>query len=65
MLSVAKVNKGEVVVTQPGSFPCEGILHVSGQRDAGVIEQLVRDIIQHCEAFELKSVAIPAICAGK
>lgn len=65
VLSVAKVNQGEVFVTHSGSFPCEVILHVCGQRDAGVIEQLVCNIIQHCETFGLKSVAIPAICAGK
>lgn len=65
MLSVAKVNKGEVFITQSGAFPCEAILHVCGEKDAGVIEQLVCDIIQHCETFEFKSVAIPAICAGK
>lgn len=65
VLFVAKVNKGEVVVTQSGSFPCEAILHVCGQKDAGVIEQLVHDIIQRCETSGIKSVAIPAICAGK
>lgn len=59
------MNQGEVFVSQSGSFPCEAILHVCGQRDAGIIEQLVRRIIEHCETFGFKSVAIPAICAGK
>lgn len=63
-LKAAKVNQGEVFVSQSGSFPCEAILHVCGQRDAGIIEQLVRRIIEHCETFRFKSVAIPAICAG-
>ncbi|XP_045919832.1 protein mono-ADP-ribosyltransferase PARP14 [Micropterus dolomieu] len=63
-LKAAKVNQGEVFVSQSGSFPCEAILHVCGQRDAGIIEQLVRRIIEHCETFGFKSVAIPAICAG-
>ncbi|XP_040929894.1 protein mono-ADP-ribosyltransferase PARP14-like isoform X2 [Betta splendens] len=63
-LKKAKVNQGEVFVTHPGSFPCKAILHVYGQRDAGVIEQLACKIIQYCETFEFKSVAIPAICAG-
>ncbi|XP_028997166.1 protein mono-ADP-ribosyltransferase PARP14-like isoform X2 [Betta splendens] len=63
-LKGAKVNQGEVFITNPGSFPCKAILHVCGKRDAGVIEQLASKIIQHCETFELKSVAIPAICAG-
>lgn len=65
VLSVAKVKTGEVVVTTSGSFPCKVIFHVCGEQDAGVIEQLVCDIIRRCEALGLKSVAIPAICAGK
>ncbi|XP_044039273.1 protein mono-ADP-ribosyltransferase PARP14-like [Siniperca chuatsi] len=63
-LKAAKVKRGEVFVSQSGSFFCEAILHVCGERDAGIIEQLVCRIIEHCEAFGFKSVAIPAICAG-
>lgn len=62
---VAKVKRGEVFQTPPGSFPCKAIFHVCGQKDAGVIEQLVCRIIQQCDSFRYKSVAIPAICAGK
>uniref|UniRef100_A0A4W6D8G4 Poly [ADP-ribose] polymerase n=1 Tax=Lates calcarifer TaxID=8187 RepID=A0A4W6D8G4_LATCA len=58
---VAKVNRGEVFETQPGSFPCKAILHVCGEKDTGIIEQLVCRIIQLCESSGYKSVAIPAI----
>ncbi|XP_056225852.1 protein mono-ADP-ribosyltransferase PARP14-like [Seriola aureovittata] len=64
LLKSAKVNRGEVFETQPGSFPCKAILHVYGQNDAGIVKQLVCRIIQHCETSGYKSVAIPAICAG-
>ncbi|XP_058479514.1 protein mono-ADP-ribosyltransferase PARP14-like [Solea solea] len=60
----AHVGRGQILATEPGSFPCKAILHVSGQKDAGVIEQLVCDIVQRCESSGCKSVAIPAICAG-
>ncbi|GLD53862.1 poly [ADP-ribose] [Lates japonicus] len=63
-LKNAKVNRGEVFKTQPGSFPCKAILHVCGEKDTGVIKQLVCRIIQLCESSGYKSVAIPAICAG-
>ncbi|XP_070849888.1 protein mono-ADP-ribosyltransferase PARP14-like [Chaetodon trifascialis] len=63
-LKAAQVNRGDVFVTQPGSFPCEAILHLCGERDASLVEQLVCKIIEHCETFGFKSVAIPAICAG-
>lgn len=59
------MNQGDVVRTPPGSFPCKAIFHVCGEQDAGVIEQLVCCIVQHCESFRYASVAIPAICAGK
>jgi len=62
---VAKASRGDVIKTRPGSFPCKAILHVCGERDADVIEQLVCRIIQLCESCEHTSVAIPAICAGK
>ncbi|XP_072232558.1 uncharacterized protein [Leuresthes tenuis] len=63
-LKNAKVSRGDVIKTRPGSFPCKAILHVCGERDADVIEQLVCRIIQLCESCGYKSVAIPAICAG-
>ncbi|XP_040887490.1 protein mono-ADP-ribosyltransferase PARP14-like [Toxotes jaculatrix] len=63
-LKAAKVNQGEVFVTQSGSFPCKAILHVCGEKDARTIEQLVCRIIQLCESSGYKSVAIPAICTG-
>ncbi|XP_076581410.1 protein mono-ADP-ribosyltransferase PARP15-like [Chaetodon auriga] len=63
-LKAAQVNRGDVFVTQPGLFPCEAILHVCGEKDASIVEQLVCSIIEHCETFGFKSVAIPAICAG-
>lgn len=52
-------------MSKPGQFPCKVLLHVCGQRDTGVIEELVRKIIDYCENFGFVSVAIPAICAGK
>ncbi|KAK2862993.1 hypothetical protein Q5P01_002526 [Channa striata] len=64
ILKSAKVNRGDVFQTQPGSFPCKAILHVCGDKDVGLIEHLVCRIIQHCESSGYKSVAIPAICAG-
>uniref|UniRef100_A0A3Q2ZPX2 Poly [ADP-ribose] polymerase n=1 Tax=Kryptolebias marmoratus TaxID=37003 RepID=A0A3Q2ZPX2_KRYMA len=62
-LSVAKWNRGDVFVSKPGQFPCKAILHVCGEKDACVIEELVCSIIDQCKNFT--SVAIPAICAGK
>ncbi|KAM6949181.1 protein mono-ADP-ribosyltransferase PARP14-like [Aplochiton taeniatus] len=64
-LRSARVAQGEVLVTQPGQFPCQAILHVCGQRDATVIQGLVGDIIKKCEVKRLTCVAIPAICAGE
>ncbi|KAI3375719.1 hypothetical protein L3Q82_004023 [Scortum barcoo] len=63
-LKAAKVKRGGVFVSQPGLFPCKAILHVCGENDAGLVEQLVCSIIEHCKIYLLKSVAIPAICAG-
>ncbi|KAM3590808.1 uncharacterized protein V6R79_016936 [Siganus canaliculatus] len=63
-LKAANVRRGDIVQTQPGYFPCKYIYHVCGERDAGVIEQIVSDIIGDCETFGFTSVAIPAICAG-
>lgn len=58
------MNRGEVFVSQPGQFPCKAIFHMCGEQDAGVIEKLIVKIIDHCETYGFKSVAIPAICAG-
>ncbi|KAG8006072.1 Poly [ADP-ribose] polymerase 14 [Nibea albiflora] len=63
-LKAAVVNRPEAVVSQPGFFPCKKILHVCGEKDAEIVEQLVCRIIKYCERSEFKSVAIPAICAG-
>ncbi|KAJ4949533.1 hypothetical protein JOQ06_021044 [Pogonophryne albipinna] len=63
-LKAAKSTHGEVFVSQSGGFPCEALFHVCGQNDAVVIEKLVIRIVEHCESFGFKSVAIPAICAG-
>lgn len=63
-LKAAKVNEGDIFVSPSGSFPCEAIFHVCGEKSAHVIEQLVFRIIEYCEAYEFQSVAIPAICAG-
>ncbi|KAM4536963.1 protein mono-ADP-ribosyltransferase PARP14-like [Odontesthes bonariensis] len=63
-LKAANVSRGEIFISQPGSFPCEAIFHVYGEKDAGVIEELVCKIIDYCENFGFNSVAIPAICAG-
>ena len=52
-------------MSKSGEFPCEALFHVCGQKDAVVIEQLVIRIIEHCESFGFKSVAIPAISAGE
>lgn len=65
VLCAANVNRGDVFVSQSGSFPCTHILHVCGEKDAGIIEQLASRIIECCERLTVKSVAIPAICAGK
>ncbi|XP_025761287.1 poly [ADP-ribose] polymerase 14 isoform X2 [Oreochromis niloticus] len=63
-LKAAKVNRGEIFVTQSGNFPCKAIFHVCGEKDQALIEQLVCDIIYYCESYKYTSVAIPAICAG-
>ncbi|XP_066536455.1 protein mono-ADP-ribosyltransferase PARP14-like [Hoplias malabaricus] len=64
-LTGARVNKGEIYTTQPGNFPCSVIMHVCGEKNADVIKGLARDIVSKCERDGYKSVAIPAICAGK
>uniref|UniRef100_A0A7N6FI70 Poly [ADP-ribose] polymerase n=1 Tax=Anabas testudineus TaxID=64144 RepID=A0A7N6FI70_ANATE len=64
ILKTEGLNQGAVVRTPPGLFPCKTILHVCGQQDAGIIEQLACRIIRDCESDQYKSVAIPAICAG-
>ncbi|XP_078132752.1 protein mono-ADP-ribosyltransferase PARP14-like [Sander vitreus] len=63
-LRAAKANRGDVFVSQAGLFPCEAIFHVCGEKDAVIIQQLVCRIVEYCELYNLKSVAIPAICAG-
>ncbi|XP_054457974.1 protein mono-ADP-ribosyltransferase PARP14-like [Anoplopoma fimbria] len=63
-LRAAKAKRGDVFVSHSGSFPCTAIFHVCGEKDADLIEQLVCRIVEHCETFWFKSVAIPAICAG-
>ncbi|KAM6894235.1 protein mono-ADP-ribosyltransferase PARP14 [Lycodopsis pacificus] len=63
-LRAAQRIRGDVFVSQSGSFPCSGIFHVCGEKDVVLIEQLVCRIVGCCETFEYKSVAIPAICAG-
>ncbi|XP_042082638.1 protein mono-ADP-ribosyltransferase PARP14-like isoform X3 [Haplochromis burtoni] len=60
----ATVNRGEIFMTQSGNFPSKAILHVHGEQDEVLIEQLVCDIICYCESHEYSSVAIPAMCAG-
>lgn len=52
-------------MSQAGLFPCKAIFHVCGEKDAVIIQQLVCHIVEYCESYELKSVAIPAICAGE
>ncbi|TSN12215.1 Poly [ADP-ribose] polymerase 14 [Bagarius yarrelli] len=64
-LTGANVNKGEIFVTQPGDFHCKAIMHVCGAKDTNIIKTLARDILLKCEHSGYKSVAIPAICAGK
>ncbi|XP_068584244.1 uncharacterized protein [Cebidichthys violaceus] len=63
-LRAAKQIRGEVFVSQSGSFPCSAIFHVCGEKDVLLIEQLVCRIVDRCETRNFKSVAIPAICAG-
>ena len=65
VLCAAKVNRGDILVTQGGLFPCTVILHVRGQKNAVDIEQLVIRIIEYCEINKMKSVAIPALSTGQ
>ncbi|XP_026018064.1 poly [ADP-ribose] polymerase 14-like isoform X3 [Astatotilapia calliptera] len=62
--AAATVNRGEIFVTQSGNFLSKAILHVHGEQDEVLIEQLVCDIICYCESHKYNSVAIPAMCAG-
>ncbi|XP_060795064.1 protein mono-ADP-ribosyltransferase PARP14-like [Neoarius graeffei] len=64
-LAGAQVKKGEIFITQPGEFPCKAIMHVCGEKDTAIIKKLVQDILLKSENNGYKSVAIPAICAGK
>ncbi|XP_051574797.1 protein mono-ADP-ribosyltransferase PARP15-like isoform X3 [Myxocyprinus asiaticus] len=64
-LTGAQVQRGKIFTTQPGGFPCKLIIHVCGQRDSSVIKSLAKEIVIYCESGHYKSVAIPAICAGK
>ncbi|XP_042566462.1 protein mono-ADP-ribosyltransferase PARP14 [Clupea harengus] len=61
---MAQVKRGEIFTSSPGSFPCKAIMHVCGQKDPAVIQDLARDILLLCESKRYPSVAIPAICAG-
>ncbi|XP_037334946.2 protein mono-ADP-ribosyltransferase PARP15 [Pungitius pungitius] len=63
-LKTGTVSSGNVLVSGPGWFPTSAIFHVCGEKDARVIQKLVLRIVENCEAFWFKSVAIPAICAG-
>ncbi|RVE60398.1 hypothetical protein OJAV_G00180600 [Oryzias javanicus] len=63
-LREAKVNCGDIFMSDSGQFPCKAFFHVCGQRDENLIEELVCNIIYQCEQFGFESVAIPAICAG-
>ncbi|XP_030609404.1 protein mono-ADP-ribosyltransferase PARP14-like [Archocentrus centrarchus] len=60
----AKVKKGDIFKSLPGVFPCKAILHMCTEKDAGLIEQQLLNIIQICESSGYRSVAIPAIGAG-
>uniref|UniRef100_A0A8C8DMS6 Poly [ADP-ribose] polymerase n=1 Tax=Oryzias sinensis TaxID=183150 RepID=A0A8C8DMS6_9TELE len=60
----AKVNRGDIFVSQSGLFPCKAFFHVCGEKDSNLIEKLVGNIINQCENSGFESVAIPAICAG-
>uniref|UniRef100_A0A672GIB3 Poly [ADP-ribose] polymerase n=1 Tax=Salarias fasciatus TaxID=181472 RepID=A0A672GIB3_SALFA len=62
--TVATLNPGSMIFTQPGRFPCKAILHVCGETSASRIEKITQLIIMCCEANHYTSVAIPAICAG-
>ncbi|CAB1451418.1 unnamed protein product [Pleuronectes platessa] len=64
-VKAAKVTRGSFFKTKGGSLPCKAILHVDGKTDAGLIESLVCDLILHCESSGYRSIAIPAICAGR
>lgn len=64
-ISPAQVKRGEIFTSSAGSFPCKAIMHVCGQKDPVVIQDLVRDILLLCERKKYQSVAIPAICAGQ
>ncbi|XP_053272661.1 protein mono-ADP-ribosyltransferase PARP14 [Pleuronectes platessa] len=64
-VKAAKVTRGSFFKTKGGSLPCKAILHVCGLKDAGLIESLVHDLILHCESSGYRSIAIPAICAGR
>ncbi|XP_036072612.1 protein mono-ADP-ribosyltransferase PARP14-like isoform X2 [Oryzias melastigma] len=63
-LRAAKVNHGDIFVSQSGQFPCKAFFHVCGERDESLIEELVSNIINQCEKSGFESVAIPAICTG-
>ncbi|XP_024144303.2 protein mono-ADP-ribosyltransferase PARP14 [Oryzias melastigma] len=63
-LKAAKVNRGDIFVSQSGRFPCKTFFHVCGERDESLVEKLVCNIIYQCEKSGFESVAIPAICAG-
>ncbi|XP_051757531.1 protein mono-ADP-ribosyltransferase PARP15 [Ctenopharyngodon idella] len=64
-LTGAQVQSGQICTTPPGGFPCKTIMHVCGERDAGVIKTLAKEIVVQCERGRYQSVAIPAICAGQ
>ncbi|KAG5261066.1 hypothetical protein AALO_G00299610 [Alosa alosa] len=63
-LKSAQVNRGKIFTSQPGKFPCKAIMHVCGENDPELVQDLTRDILLHCESKGYQSVAIPAICAA-
>ncbi|KAL1271944.1 hypothetical protein QQF64_030960 [Cirrhinus molitorella] len=64
-LTGAQVASGQIFMTPPGGFPCKTIMHVCGERNPDVVKTLAKEIVVRCEQGCYRSVAIPAICAGK
>ncbi|XP_062372730.1 protein mono-ADP-ribosyltransferase PARP14-like [Sardina pilchardus] len=62
-LKSAQVNRGEIFTSQPGKFPSKAIMHVCGENDPELVQDMTRDILLLCESKGYQSVAIPAICA--
>lgn len=60
----ASPNAG-IIMTQAGNLQCKKIIHVVGQANKSLIQNIVKSVLQKCEANSYTSVSFPAIGTGE